>query len=144
MIAEVFPKTSRAVAAGILQSASGTGFFAAILLEYLVGGNWRYAFFGGALPARAGAGRATGPAGARGVGAGESRRPAGARDRVGSLAAVFAEPELRRRLLLATALAVVGIFGYWGTNFWVNARFTELLRAQGVEPALLASACAAR
>ena len=51
MIAEVFPKTSRAVAAGILQSASGTGFFAAILLEYLVGGNWRYAFFGGALPA---------------------------------------------------------------------------------------------
>src|SRR5262245_45185007 len=51
MIAEVFPKTSRAVAAGILQSASATGFFAAILLEYLVGGQWRYAFFGGAIPA---------------------------------------------------------------------------------------------
>ena len=51
MIAEVFPKASRALAAGILQSAAGTGFFAAILLEYLVGGNWRYAFFGGALPA---------------------------------------------------------------------------------------------
>ncbi len=60
--------------------------------------------------------------------------------RVGSLAAVFAEPELRRRLLLATALAIVGIFGYWGTNFWVNARFTELLKAQGVEPARIASA----
>ena len=51
MIAEVFPKASRALAAGILQSAAGTGFFAAILLEYLVGGNWRYAFFGGAMPA---------------------------------------------------------------------------------------------
>ena len=62
MIAEVFPKTSRAVAAGILQSASGTGFFAAILLEYLVGGNWRYAFFGGAHPRVSRAGRAAGPA----------------------------------------------------------------------------------
>ena len=51
MIAEVFPKASRAVTAGVLQSASGTGFFAAILLEYLVGGNWRYAFFGGEIPA---------------------------------------------------------------------------------------------
>ena len=51
MIAEVFPKASRALAAGILQSAAGTGFFAAILLDYLVGGNWRYAFFGGAIPA---------------------------------------------------------------------------------------------
>src|SRR5690606_39012461 len=42
-------------------------------------------------------------------------------------------------LILGTALAVVGIFAYWGTNFWVNARFTELLRAQGVEASALAS-----
>jgi len=52
--------------------------------------------------------------------------------RVGSLAAVFADPELRRRVLLATTLAIIGIFGYWGTNFWVNARFAELLRSQGL------------
>ena len=138
MIAEVFPKTSRAVAAGILQSASATGFFAAILLEYLVGGNWRYAFFGGAAPALlalivrlwlqepdtwvAARARASAVAG-----------------RVGSLAAVFAEPALRRRMLLATALAVVGIFAYWGTNFWVNSRFEELLRNQGVSGAAIAS-----
>jgi MFS family permease len=138
MIAEVFPKASRAMAAGILQSAAGTGFFAAILLEYLVGGNWRYAFFGGAIPAflalvvRLGlhepevwvSAKAKTGAGAKGV---------------GSLVAVFAEPELRRRLLFATGLAIIGIFAYWGTNFWVNSRFTELLRAQGVAPGAIAS-----
>jgi MFS family permease len=59
--------------------------------------------------------------------------------RFGSLAALFEDGELRRRLLLGTALAVAGIFAYWGTNFWVNARFTELLRAQGLEPAAIAS-----
>jgi MFS family permease len=141
MIAEVFPKASRALAAGILQSAAGAGFFAAILLEYLVGGNWRHAFFAGALPAflalivRMGlrepevwvAAKARAAAGTATVSA-----------RVGSLAAVFAEPVLRRRVLLGTALAVVGIFGYWGTNFWVNARFAELLRAQGTPAAEIA------
>jgi MFS family permease len=136
MIAEVFPKASRAVAAGILQSASGTGFFAAILLEYLVGGNWRYAFFGGAVPA------ALALVVRLGLSEPEAWVVARAhadrtRKRIGSLTAVFADPVLRRRLLLATALAVVGIFGYWGTNFWVNARFTELLRAQGVDPSLI-------
>jgi MFS family permease len=137
MIAEVFPKASRALAAGILQSAAGAGFFAAILLEYLVGGNWRYAFFGGAVPAllalvvRLGLREPE-------VWVAATAKAAAVRDRVGSLAAVFAEPALRRRMLLATTLAVVGIFGYWGTNFWVNARFSELLRAQGVEPASLA------
>lgn len=134
MIAEVFPKTSRAVAAGILQSASATGFFAAILLEYLVGGQWRYAFFGGAVPAAVAllvrltlrepdAWVAT------------KGRAGGLGRRVGSLTDLWSDRELRRRLLLATTLAVVGIFAYWGTNFWVNARFGELLRAQGLDAA---------
>jgi MFS family permease len=139
MIAEVFPKASRALAAGVLQSAAGTGFFAAILLEYLVGGNWRYAFFAGALPAFLALVVRLGlhepevwvAAKARAAAAQADAGAAIVRARVGSLAAVFAEPVLRRRVLLATALAVVGIFGYWGTNFWVNARFAELLRAQG-------------
>jgi MFS family permease len=136
MIAEVFPKASRALAAGILQSAAGTGFFAAILLEYLVGGNWRYAFFGGAIPAFLAL------VVRLGLHEPEVWLSAKAKvdtKRVGSLVAVFAEPELRRRLLLATSLAIIGIFAYWGTNFWVNSRFTELLRAQGVEPGAIAS-----
>ena len=128
LIAEVFPKASRAVAAGILQSASGTGFFAAILLEYLVGGNWRYAFFGGAVPALL---ALVVRIGLREPAAWMAARRHAARARVGSLTAVFDDPELRRRLLLATALAVVGIFAFWGTNFWVNSRFAELLKAQG-------------
>ena len=139
MIAEVFPRASRAVAAGILQSASATGFFAAILLEYLVGGNWRYAFFGGALPAfLALVVRMTMHEPEVWVAAKE-RASADVRRRVGSLVAVFQEPELKRRLLLATALAVIGIFAYWGTNFWVNARVAELLRAQGADPSEITS-----
>jgi MFS family permease len=138
MIAEVFPKASRAWAAGILQSAAGTGFFAAILLEYLVGGNWRYAFFAGALPALLAVVVRLGLREPE-VWVAAKEKAMHTRARVGSLAAIFGEPELRRRVLLATALAVVGIFAYWGTNFWVNARFSELLRAQGVEAAALAS-----
>lgn len=140
MIAEVFPKASRAWAAGILQSASGAGFFAAILLEYLVGGNWRYAFFAGAVPAllalvvRLGLHEPE-----VWVQATAATRTATSSLRTGSLGAIFADPPLRRRLLLATTLAVIGIFGYWGTNFWVNSRFTELLRAQGVAPAAIGS-----
>ena len=142
LIAEVFPKTSRAAAAGILQSAAGTGFFAAILLGYLVGGNWRYAFFAGAVPAflalvvRLGVHEPEAWVTARRQAAARTSDTAA---RVGSLAAVFADAQLRRRLLLATGLAVIGIFGYWGTNFWVNARFTELLRAQGTSPEALTS-----
>jgi MFS family permease len=137
MIAEVFPKASRAVAAGVLQSAAATGFFAAILLEYLVGGNWRYAFFGGAVPAvlalvvRLSLREPETWVAVKG-------RAAGLGARVGSLAVLFGDPELRRRVLLGTALAVVGIFAYWGTNFWVNARFTELLRATGADPTAIA------
>ena len=138
MIAEVFPAASRAVAAGVLQSASATGFFAAILLEYLVGGNWRYAFFGGAIPAflalvvRLGLSEPEAWVASRAA-------ATGLRHRVGSLRAVFEEPELRRRLVLATSLAVIGIFAYWATNFWVNARFTELLRAQGLDAPAVSS-----
>jgi len=136
MIAEVFPKASRAVAAGILQSASGTGFFAAILVEYLVGDNWRYAFYAGAAPAflalfvRIGLQEPEAWVQAK-------QKAVDLKGRVGSLFAVFEEPELRRRLLLGTALAIIGIFAYWGTNFWVNSRFTELLKAQGTEPAAI-------
>lgn len=139
MIAEVFPKASRAVAAGILQSASGTGFFAAILLEYLVGGNWRWAFFGGAVPAflalfvRLWLREPEVWVAAREKASTDLKR------RVGSLVSVFQEPALRHRLLLATALAVIGIFAYWGTNFWVNARITELLQGQGASPADVSS-----
>jgi MFS family permease len=139
LIAEVFPKTSRAVAAGILQSASGTGFFAAILLEYLVGGNWRWAFFGGAVPAFLALIVRLVLREPEVWVAATQRASADVRRRIGSLAAVFQEPELRRRLLLGTALAVIGIFAYWATNFYVNARIAELLRGQGAEPAAVAS-----
>ncbi len=138
LIAEVFPRTSRAAAAGILQSASATGFFAAILLEYLVDGNWRWAFFGGAVPAvLALLVRLTVREPGTWVAVRAKAREAGGR--LGSLASVFADPELRHRLLAGTALAVVGIFAYWGTNFWVNARFTELLTSGGAPAEAVAS-----
>jgi MFS family permease len=139
LIAEVFPKTSRAVAAGILQSASATGFFAAILLEYLAGGHWRWVFFGGAAPAfLALVVRLVLRVPAVWVAARESAAADVSR-RLGSIAAVFEDHELRRRLLLGTTLAIIGIFAYWATNFYVNARIAELLRGQGAEPGAVAS-----
>lgn len=132
IIAEVFPTKSRAWGAGLLQSASGTGFFAAILLERLVGGseNWRMAFWIGAIPAFL--------AVLVRIGLSEPETWVAAQDRAaqktGSLKELFSDPELRRRVIAATGLALFGIAAYWCTNFEANASLVNLLKNLGLDP----------
>jgi MFS family permease len=139
MIAEVFPRRSRAVAAGILQSASGVGFFAATFLnrwvEQVVQGEgaWRVAFFAGAVPAFLALVVRLGLREPEAWVAARSRAATDARERLGSVAALFQEPELRRRTLLGTVLALIGIFAYWGTTFWAPEALSELLGRLGVQ-----------
>ena len=134
MIAEVFPQRSRAVAAGLLQSAAATGFIIAAFLWRAVKGYasdadaWRYMFFIGSVPAflalivRAGIHEPQ-----TWVKAKEN-----ATKKVGSLAAVFADREMRRRVLLGTALATIGIFAYWGTTYWGAESLSEVLKGQNI------------
>jgi MFS family permease len=133
MIAEVFPRRSRSAAAGILQAASGVGILSAILLWSAVGGNWRYAFFAGALPAllallvRLGLSEPEAWVAAK-------QKASTAREKLGSVTALFKDPVLRHRTIFATLLALIGIFGYWATNFWVKESLTQLLKATVTDP----------
>ena len=142
MIAEVFPRRSRAIAAGIMQSASASGFFAATFLFWGLSAwapgeaEWRWAFFIGATPAflalvvRAGLHEPEAWTAAR------ARAQTDLKARLGSLAALFGEPELRRRTLVATGLALTGIFAYWGTAFWAPESLKDLLGRTVDDPAL--------
>jgi MFS family permease len=132
MIAEVFPPRARAVGAGLLQSASGAGFFLATFLWWAVGGDWRYAFFAGALPAFLALIVRLSLREPEAWTAARARAKASAKERLGSLAALFRDPELRRRALVATGLAIVGITAYWGTTFWSPESLTRLLSDAGV------------
>jgi MFS family permease len=123
----MFPTKSRAWGAGILQSASGVGFFAAILLNHLVGGNWRHAFICGAIPAFL----------ALLVRTGLSEPEAWKRvhqehERSGSLAELFGTPHLRRRVLAATGVALFGIAAYWSTNFLAPTALVQLINGDPV------------
>ncbi|HYG73772.1 MAG TPA: MFS transporter [Planctomycetota bacterium] len=135
LIAEVFPLRSRAVAAGILQSASATGFFAATFLWRIVGGYftgpdaWRYMFFAGAIPALL---AVVVRMGVHEPETWVAAKKKGSND-VGSLGAVFGDRELRRRTLLGTALATIGIFAYWGTTYWGPESLKEVLAGLGID-----------
>ncbi|HEY3321039.1 MAG TPA: MFS transporter [Planctomycetota bacterium] len=155
LVAEVFPVRSRYVAAGILQSAAGTGFFMATFLWWGVqswhpgADSWRWVFWIGALPAllalivrlgmrepdawvaaRSAARRGDGAAG------GGASGSANLSEKIGSLYALFSDPELRRRTLLGTALATIGIFTYWGTTYWGPEALAEVLKSCGSTGAL--------
>jgi MFS family permease len=138
MVAEVFPGRSRTAAAGLLQSAAGVGFFMATLIcggveRWAEGADaWRYAFFAGAVPAFLALVVRLGVREPEAWVAARDRAKGNARERLGSVLALFREPELRRRTLLATALGLVGIFAYWGTTFWAPESLADLLRASGV------------
>ena len=131
IIAEVFPTRSRAWGAGILQSASGMGFFAAILLERAVSGNWRYAFIAGAVPAVLAVVVRMGLTEPETWIAAQEKNA----EKAGSLTELFANPELRRRVIAATGLALFGIAAYWCTNFEATNSLVNLLKQSGLNPA---------
>ncbi|MEI6233632.1 MAG: MFS transporter [Planctomycetota bacterium] len=131
IIAEAFPKTSRAWGAGILQSASGAGFFAAILLERAVSGNWRHAFYAGAIPA------VLALVVRLGMNEPEAWVAAHKTDdnKSGPLRELFSNPILLRRIIAATGLAFFGIAAYWCTNFEATNSLVNLLKSQKLDPA---------
>lgn len=132
IIAEVFPARSRAWGAGILQSASAIGFMAAIVLERAVGGsqNWRHAFIAGAIPAVLAVLVRMGMSEPEAWVAAKSK----AAEKAGALRELFSDPELRRRMLAATGLALFGIAAYWCTNFEANNSLVNLLKGKGLNP----------
>jgi MFS family permease len=141
MIAEVFPVRSRAVAAGILQSAAATGFFISTFMwrgvQLWIGDNpggyaaWRWVFFLGALPAFLALGVRMGIGEPEAWHAARKKAKESEKPEVGSLSAVFGDMEMRRRVILGTLLATIGIFAYWGTTYWGPESLKEVLTKVG-------------
>jgi MFS family permease len=120
LVAEVWPNRSRPMALGLLQSLSAVGnIFAALTVLILASLSWRWVFFVGALPAllvflimRA-------------IEEPEKWRTARAEAaadvthrQIGSIAALFEDPVLRRNTLAGVLLAMAGVGGAWGIGFF--------------------------
>lgn len=124
LLAESWPERSRAKAAGIMQSAGGLGFFLATVLYLLLGPlGWRWVFVGGILPAllafyirRS---------------LHEPERWERTRREPGRLSKLMT-PQVRRDLLVGTALAVVATFGFQGAIQWVPTWISAMLHSQGI------------
>ena len=123
MAAELWPDHARGKGAGLLQCGLGIGFFLASLVWLFVGpmgpGAWRIMFVIGVLPAlltlwiRRGI-----PESALWQQARDHRRASLAPRRF-TVHELFADPEARRRTLIALAMSLTTTLAWWGISSWV-------------------------
>ena len=135
--AELWPDKARGKGAGLMQCGLGIGFFLASLVWLYVGtlgaNGWRYMFLLGILPGfftlwiRRGI-----PESPRWEQANLRRHAALERERSGALLQeheraltrftlleLFAEPEVRRRTLVAFAMSLATTLAWWGISAWL-------------------------
>ena len=158
LVAESWSRRTRTIGLGLLQSGYGWGQLLAAGLWLAVAGTspdaWRWLFFAGALPALltlwirrrvdesalwedAAADRAALRERKRGgasLDADEDRR---SRSTFGRL---FAEPDLRRRVLATTALSLGTVVGFWAISTWIPAQAQAMAKAAGAASPATASA----
>jgi MFS family permease len=120
-VAEVFPERSRPAAAGIFHASSVLGTYLAtaaglFIIALNLENGWRYGFLLGLLPALLVAWIRVSMRDPESWQAAQERAAKDARQRLGSLRDLFALSELRRRTLLATGLAVIGLATFWGAH----------------------------
>jgi len=147
-VAEIWPESKRAKAAGILQSAWAAGFFIAALANLFLGSyGWRVMFLIGIVPALLTLlVRAMVKEPDRWLKANEDRKQA-LRKTSGvprsekelalqtfSLFRLF-HADLRRRTLVGSTLAFVAVFGLWGATNWTPTLIRELLAPRNLDPA---------
>jgi MFS family permease len=140
-VAEVFPPSIRAAASGVFHSSSVLGTLLGVAAGFAVLNlgllDWRTGFLLGVLPAllifwvRAGM---------RDPESWQAARELAQKDasqRLGSLADLFADPAQRRRTLLGTGLAVVGLATFWGVHIRAKDVLADLDRAYDMPGMLL-------
>jgi MFS family permease len=139
LVAEVWPESKRAKAAGILQSAWAAGFLIAAVVNLLMRGyGWRPIFVVGIAPAII--------ALLVRLWVKEPERWSKARQREQLLGGVrrhklpeLFTPELRRSTLVGSGLAFVAVFGLWGATNWTPTLVRSLPQLQRLDQAVLTS-----
>ncbi|MBI3605925.1 MAG: MFS transporter [Nitrospirae bacterium] len=140
LVAEIWPESKRAKAAGILQSAWAAGFFLAALASLLFGAyGWRILFVVGILPALVTLLiRFMVKEPEKWLRANETRRailterPEYEKELLAfSLTRLF-NRKLRWHTLAGSILAFVAVFGLWGATNWTPTLIRELLASENL------------
>ena len=156
MMAELWPDRARGKGAGLMQCGLGIGFFFASLVWLFVGGSgpgaWRIMYVIGIAPALATLWIRRGvPESARWEDARDARRQAVARQAAGTseahdaaltrftLVELFAQPESRRRTLVALLMSLTTTLGWWSISTWVPPYVASVAAHAGRSPLAWAS-----
>jgi MFS family permease len=139
LVAEVWPESKRAKAAGILQSAWAAGFLVAAVVNLLMRHQgWRAIFVVGVAPAVvAFIVRLWVKEPERWLETRKQTLAAGG-PRAGALADLF-QPGLLRATLAGSGLAFVAVFGLWGATNWTPTLVRSLPDLQGLDAGTLTS-----
>jgi MFS family permease len=126
LVAEVWPNRSRPMALGALQALSAVGNMGAAIINLFAGANWRMVYFVGAAPAllvlwiRSSV---------REPEKWEETKKSDSGE-VGSITALFREPDLRRNTIAGTLIALAGVGGLWGVGFFLPDLIRSVLQPQ--------------
>lgn len=135
LVAEVWPKRSRAMALGSLQALSAVGNMTASVVCLLLSAySWRWAFAVGIIPALVVVLiRRSLKEPERWEQAKEAAREAAGRE-LGAIGDLFRDRTLRRNTIAAVLLATAGVGGLWGVGFWTPDLLTMALKPLNLAP----------
>jgi MFS family permease len=137
IVAELWPDRARGRGVGLMQCGLGVGFFLASFAWLFIGAmgpnSWRYMFLIGVLPALLTLWvRRSIPESERWEHVNNRRRAAVVRKRSGAalgaqdaalarftVADLFVDPEIRRRIVLGLLMSFATTFAFWGISTWI-------------------------
>jgi MFS family permease len=121
LVAEVWPERSRPMALGFLQALSAVGnITAGFIVLGLATLSWRYVYYVGAIPAIVVVAiRFFVKEPDRWIHARDEARKAPHQKEMGSIAALFHDPVLKRNTIAGVLLALAGVGGVWGVGFFL-------------------------
>ncbi|MFA6542912.1 MAG: MFS transporter [Limisphaerales bacterium] len=134
LVAEVFPKNARAHASGIFHGTSILGTWLAAIAGIAVGGQWRYAYLIGVIPAllilwvRASVKEPESWQQAK------VKAASGEGARLGSFRDLLLHPVWAKRAILGVLLATVGLGSFWGVTVAGQDLAKEILLKSGATP----------
>jgi MFS family permease len=157
IVAELWPDKNRGKGVGLMQTGFGVGFFLASVAWYFifpVGPNaWRVMFLLGVVPALLTLWiRRSIPESDRWERVNEQRHAASEREKAGAtlsanekalarftVADLFAEPDIRRRVMLAFLISLATSFAFWGISAWLPPYMAAAAGKAGLPPQQWAS-----